>query len=66
MARRRRDGTYQQPLALMSEVEKAEAKGYRAAIRGKKPADNPYWQGKRKAAWERGFQRKAGGIECGA
>jgi hypothetical protein len=66
MARRRRDGTFQQPLPLMSTTDKAEAKGYHAATKGKKPTDNPYWQGKRKAAWERGYQRKARGIECGA
>ncbi len=66
MARRRKDGTFQQPLPLMSTTDKAEAKGYRAAIKGKQPTDNPYWQGKRKAAWERGYQRKVGGIECGA
>jgi hypothetical protein len=66
MARRRKDGTYQQPLPLMSVQEKAEAKGHRAAAKGAKPSDNPYWQGKRKTAWERGYQRKVGGLECGA
>lgn len=66
MARRRRDGSYQQPLPLMSTTEKAEAKGYLAACKERPLAENPYWQGKRKAAWERGFQRKARGIECGA
>lgn len=66
MARRRKDGTYQQPLPLMSTADKAEAKGYRAAAKGKALVENPYWQSKRKVAWERGHQRKAGGIECGA
>lgn len=66
MARRRKDGTFQQPLKLMSAAEAAEAKGYHAAKIGKNLSDCPYWQGMRKAAWERGFQRKAGGLECGA
>lgn len=66
MARRRKDGTFQQPLPLMSSAEKAEAKGHRAALKGKAASDNPYWQRKRKAAWDRGHQRKVGGIECGA
>lgn len=66
MARKRRDGTYQQPLPLMSVAEKAEAKGHRAAAKGKSVTENPYWQGKRKSAWKRGFERKAGGLECGA
>lgn len=66
MARRRKDGSYQQPLPLLSTAEKAEAKGYRAACQEQQQAENPYWQGKRKAAWERGFRRKARGIECGA
>lgn len=66
MARRRKDGTFQAPLRLMSSVEMAEAKGYGAAVEGKKQTDNPYWQGKRKAAWERGYERKAGGRGCGA
>ena len=66
MARRRKDGMFQQPLPLMSTAEKAEAKGHRAALKGKAVTDNPYWQGKRKAAWERGYQRKSGGTECGA
>jgi len=50
----------------MSTTEKAAAKGYLAACQERSPAENPYWQEKRKEAWERGFQRKNRGAECGA